>query len=112
MITYIKARKNFICVCPKGYIGDLCEIQTKCINCKGTCGTDYKCNRCKLGWTGDYCQTPRCIDLKMCKNGGNYSDYWGICSYNNTKNIFQCNCVKDTSGDYCETDSRKGSNNF
>ena len=59
---------GFQCVCPPGYHGSLCQLETDpclsspCLN-QGSCskqGADYLC-QCEQGYTGQDCEVPKLL---------------------------------------------------
>lgn len=95
-------RDFYICRCPRGFIGDICEIPAKCVNCKVPCDSSHKCQICKTGWVGDYCLTLSCLNFKMCKNGGKSLKNRGVCIVDIEKQIRYCRCPSDYIGEFCE----------
>ncbi|XP_052789096.1 protein crumbs-like isoform X2 [Mya arenaria] len=95
---------GFLCLCPTGYSGDLCEVTTDycanlpCVN-GGTCSSltsqgIYQCD-CPTGYGGRNC-TENVNDCPMdfCRAGGTCVD--GI-------NHKACNCTQYFTGDVCQS---------
>ena len=96
----IDERNGFRCVCPSGWSGITCTINTNdcsmepCFN-GGTCHdrvNDFEC-RCQPGFVGELCQTnlDDCLNWP-CANGGTCHDL---------VNDFQCDCAPGFTGKDC-----------
>lgn len=92
---------SFVCKCPVGYAGKLCEVDidecmsSPCIH--GTCIDrvgKYSC-QCTSGWSGTDCnQDINECEFSPCENGANCTNYPGK---------YGCTCVVGFVGAQCET---------
>ncbi|XP_054714506.1 delta-like protein C [Uloborus diversus] len=92
---------GFICSCPQGFSGVLCEkieknscIAGYCLN-GGTCielSSGFYCH-CPPGLTGERCENIVTCSSSTCKNGGTCSEHLGI---------VKCKCLAGFSGSHCQ----------
>ncbi|KAK3712866.1 hypothetical protein QZH41_016907 [Actinostola sp. cb2023] len=94
---------DFHCVCPLGYKGNRCELQSKCIPspCKnfGKCTelvNDYECT-CHIGFHGKDCDVESKCDPSPCRNGGYCTE---------TRASYICSCKQGFMGKNCEQESK------
>ncbi|KAL9961874.1 hypothetical protein ACROYT_G030906, partial [Oculina patagonica] len=94
---------DFKCICPMGYKGDRCEVQSRCIPnpCKnfGKCTElpdDFECT-CHTGFHGKACDLESKCEPNPCRNGG-------VCTENVDSYI--CSCAAGFMGKNCEQESK------
>ncbi|XP_028392609.1 fibropellin-3-like [Dendronephthya gigantea] len=113
-----QADSSFVCICPPGYTGRLCEIVVNPCNARpcrngGACmksviedesvyqdwqsGNSYVCV-CKEGFTGKNCE----IDVDDCVGNGCQNGAKCI----DGQNSYQCQCLAGYTGKLCEHGTR------
>lgn len=94
--TCSESKNRFICSCPAGYLGELCE-ETPCTNTEcwngGVCVITSSVGNCKClaGFVGEKCEVTPCGNV-TCQNGGRCHVIDGE---------FLCSCPNGTSGTFC-----------